>query len=64
MQGKITNMHNKDDRNKAINIHIHTYVHTHNTYNITMVTPIYDFILIKASRNKSKNKSSIKYDKQ
>ena len=28
-------MHNKNDRNKEINIHVHTYVHKHNTQNIT-----------------------------
>ena len=28
-------MHNNNDRNKEINIHVHTYVHKYNTQNIT-----------------------------
>ena len=38
--GKIINMHNKNDRNKEINIHVYTYMqthaHKHNIQNITL----------------------------
>ena len=58
-------MHSKNDRNKEINIHVHTYVHKHNTQNIThannkksiaIVTPIYDLFWLKQAEIRAKQK--------